>query len=133
MITFKELLGSHSIADIPHSHQLHMEELLKRINVIRAKYGKPMIVTSCYRTAQRQRDIYAMRGIKNPPMGSAHLSGEAVDILDRDGALYNWCKTHPEMLEAADVYCENDTHGWVHFQIKPFGSYKPGGTRWFNP
>lgn len=66
-------------------------------------------------------------------MGSKHLVGAAVDILDRDGALYEWCLANDDVLNEADVYLEKGTVGWVHFQIIPFGSYKPGGTRWFKP
>jgi uncharacterized protein YcbK (DUF882 family) len=124
MVTMKELLGHLNISDVPVKHQHNLEELLIKVNKIRDAFAKPMRVTSGYRTIQDQRRI-------NPKaMGSKHLIGCAVDIAD-DGSLYKWLHDEPQHLEAADLYCELDTNGWVHFQSLPFGSYKPGGTRWF--
>lgn len=135
MITFKELLKGNSLSEIPIKHQQNGEILLNRINIVRAEYGKPMTVSSCYRTKQRQLDIYRAKGVPDSkiPMSSQHLSFFAVDIADPSGELYKWLQSHPEVLEKADMYCELGTVGWVHLQCNPFASYKPGGSRWFNP
>ena len=126
MITMKELLGRLNISDVPIEFQHNLEELLIRINKIRYAWDEPMRVTSGFRTEQDQKRI-------NPKaMRSKHLVGCAVDIAD-DGSLYKFLQDEPRHLENADLYCELGTKGWVHFQSKPFGSYKPGGKRWFMP
>lgn len=132
MITFKELLKGYFISDIPIAHQHNMEILLIAINVVRTAYGKPMIVTNCYRSNQHHLDIYYAKGVtdKNKiPMKSNHLSGRAVDIADHNGELYAWCKANTAILERAGLWCEEGTNGWVHFQIVP----PPSGKRWFLP
>ncbi len=133
MIEWQELLIHNKEADIPPEHLANMRTLLERINLVRLAYGKPMIVTSCYRTLKQQKAIYERIGKYKVPLSSKHMVGAAVDILDRDGTLYSWTRARPDLLEKADLYCELGTHGWVHYQILPFGSYEPGGTRWFNP
>lgn len=133
MISLKELLGGKVISDIEHGHQLNLEELLKRINVIRATYGKPMTVTSGYRDPQDQLRIYRSKGVPDNkiPMGSAHLRGSAVDILDADGELKKWVKNNVKLLEDTGLWCEDfeATPTWCHFQSVPPRS----GSRFFKP
>ena len=122
-ITFNELLHGHSIADVPIAHQHNLEDLLKAINVVRDAYGKPLTVTSGYRTQADQQRI-------NPKAPrSNHLTGCAVDIADSDGALHAWCKAHESVLEAAGLWCEERQGGWQHFQCVAPRS----GHRWFQP
>lgn len=134
MITFNELIKGNSIADIPIAHQHNLEELLKKINVIRAAYGKPMTVTSGYRSMQDHLRIYSTKGITDKskiPMQSKHLYGQAVDISDADGKLKEWVKVNVAKLEEAGLYCEDFayTKTWLHFQILPPKS----GKRFFIP
>lgn len=129
MITFKELLGNHSIIDIPIAVQQNMEVLLKAMNIIREAWGQPMKVTSGYRTEVDMARIY---NGKPWPKGSKHLTGQAVDIADPTGALGQWLKDDPKgitSLEKAGLYCEEGTTNWVHFQCVPPRS----GKRWFLP
>jgi hypothetical protein len=137
-ISFKEVIKNTSLSDIPHSHQVNIDELLKRVNIIREAYGKPMNVSSGYRSLQDHLRIYSQKGITDPnkvPMGSQHLSGEALDIADPKGELQAWIKAHPEIIEQANLYLEDfgATPTWVHMQIRAFKSYKPDGTRFFKP
>jgi hypothetical protein len=130
VISFNEILHGHNINDVPMTAQINIQELVKRINIVRAEWNTPMIVTSGFRTWQEHASIYYKLG-KTAPKASSHLSGEAVDIADANGHLYEFLQECPEVLEKADLYCELGTRGWCHFQTKPFRSYKPGGTRWF--
>jgi hypothetical protein len=118
----------------------NLDKLLVAMNVVRAAYGKPMFITSGVRSLEDHKRIYMeiarAKGITNPriPMGSKHLKAAACDVLDQDGSLYAWCKANDSVLAQAGVYLEEDRSApRVHFQVIPFGSYKPGGSRWFRP
>lgn len=132
-ISFKELLKGKVLSDVTHTQQLNLEELRRRLNIVRGAWGKPMIVTSGLRTLQEHLRIYSQKGITDRaliPMRSAHLEGMAVDIADPDGSLQAWLKGLGACyLEQADLYCEEGTTGWVHFQTRRPKS----GNRWFKP
>lgn len=126
MITLKELN--------PHNYILTTEQeanqliLLDSINKIRVAWGKPMTVTSGVRSQADQQRI-------NPSASkSKHLLGAAADVLDEGLELTNWLKKEgANILEEANLFCEDGNKNWVHFQCLPFGSYKPGHSRWFKP
>lgn len=132
MITFNELLHGNMINDVPLEHQHNLEELLKRINIVRETWGKPMTITSGYRTMQEHIDIYKRKGVSSAkiPLGSAHLYGMAVDIVDPILQLTHWLQNDQSgiaCLSKADLYCENGNSNWVHFQTRPTKH------RWFLP
>lgn len=139
MITFKEIIKNTPMTDIPHSDQLNIDELLKRMNKIREAYGKPMQVTSGYRSMQDHLRIYSEKAAKagkqfdpkKVPMGSCHLTGEAVDIYDPNKELQAWCKANTKILEDVGLWMEDfsATPNWCHFQIRPPRS----GSRFFMP
>lgn len=133
MIILKEIIGKQNIADLPSMIQANLCILLHAINIVRKEYKKPMIVTSGLRDIEKHKEIYRKKGIpeEDIPMGSKHLSGEAIDILDRDGSLADWVSKNVSVLKKAGLWCErmDYTHGWVHFQIVPPKS----GNRFFIP
>lgn len=139
MITFKELIKDCSIADIPWEHQINLEELLKRINKVRSIWGKPLIITSGYRSLQDHIRIYSTiaskKGIpfdkSKVPMKSKHLSGQAIDVFDPKKELQAWCKNNEALLAEVGLWMEDfsATPNWCHFQIVPPAS----GKRWFLP
>lgn len=138
MITLRELNPDAVPLTVEMSKNLDL--LHSAMNVIRAARGKPMMITSGVRSIEKHREIYMrlarLKGVSNPriPMKSAHLKAAACDVYDPTGELYRWCKANPDILDRANVFCEEDqTQPRVHFQVIPFGSYKQGGTRWFIP
>jgi hypothetical protein len=140
MIAYVELLSGHNVADIPIAHQQNLEITLKASNIIRVAWGKPMTCTSGYRSMQDHLRIYSEKMGKNfdpkkVPMRSHHLYGEAADFADPHLELTAWLKTSEGQAAAdeANVFFEEGNANWVHIQTVPFGSYKPGGTRWFKP
>jgi len=115
----------------------NLATLLDRMNQIRTAWGKPMVVTSGLRTADDQRRIYSQKAQAagqpaiRVPMGSAHLSGAACDILDEDGSLKAWVLNNVSLLETVGLWCEDfkSTPNWCHFQV-----YAPrSGKRFFIP
>ena len=144
MMTLKEIIH----ADIDPSKLdpkklAQCEDLTKRVNIIRAKWARAMTSTSGVRTWAEHLRIYKEKGIiylAKIPKLSKHLETvtdcAAVDIADPGLALTKWLKDTPEgraALDEANLWCEDGNTNWWHAQNKPFGSYKPGGTRWFKP
>jgi uncharacterized protein YcbK (DUF882 family) len=131
MITMKELNPKSFAAQ--KSIQDNLDILLKKINEIRAAYGKPMKITSGLRTMEDHLRIYAEMGITEKskiPMKSKHLFGQACDVSDPDGKLMDWCIANEKVLEKVGLWCEvRDDKKRVHFQIVPPQS----GKRFFNP
>jgi uncharacterized protein YcbK (DUF882 family) len=122
-ITYNELLHGHLLSDVPMAHQFNLEELLIAVNKLRDFWGKPMLVTSGYRSMQDQLRI-------NPAAtASNHLIGCAVDFVDPDGALYAFAFANQDKLAEFGIWCEADTVGWLHCQCVPPRS----GKRFFKP
>lgn len=123
MISMKELLGDLVITDVPHAHQVNLEKLLKVLNEFRKAYGKPMRVTSGYRTPQIHRRIYG--DPSNPlgaiPLKSNHLQGLACDFADPKMEIMNFILDNKSLCETLGLYFEDFdwTPGWVHMQIVP--------------
>ncbi len=135
-IELSEILKTKKLEDQSPEVQANLAILLERMNKVRELYGKVMRITSGLRTKEDQIRVYAEKGITDItkiPMGSAHLSGQAIDVYDADGTLNQWCKDHEKELIEIGVWLETRQGSWQHLQIKPFRSYKPGGTIWFNP
>lgn len=137
-ITMRELLGANLISEVPIAAQRNLEVLLKRINMIRDAWGKPMTITSGFRSMQHHIDIYRTIALRKGqsfsnlqvPMSSRHLTGEAADVADPGGLLHDWCVSNVEILEQAGLWCEvKDETPRVHFQSKPPRS----GLRFFKP
>ncbi len=105
--------------DLEPEHLLNLEELAKRLSIVREAYGQPMAVTSGFRSIEDQKRIY--KNAAKIPMGSQHLCGGAADISDRDGSLAAFVFANAALLERAELWCEDPTYtrGWVHFQISP--------------
>jgi uncharacterized protein YcbK (DUF882 family) len=138
MITLKELLKNTKFESLPKEHQDNLMTLLERVNRVRQVWGKPMTVTSGYRSKDDHTRIYkelaAKRGQpfdeKKIPWGSNHLKGAAVDISDPDYKLIEWCIANEKLLEQVGLWCEEkDDQKRVHFQI-----FAPrSGKRFFKP
>lgn len=109
----------------PHNYPMtdeiksNINELHEKINKVRDLYGKPMIVTSGLRSIEQQQSLI-LDG-KSNAIKSKHLTGQAVDIKDTDGALRDWIIANMDKMEEIGFWFENfkDTPTWVHFQTCP--------------
>lgn len=93
-------------------------QLIEKINAL--GYKPPKVFSSCLRSKAAQIRIYKEKGITDIskiPLGSAHITGKAVDIAD-DGSLQKWLLSNVEKLEKLGLYCEDfsATKTWVHIQ-----------------
>lgn len=133
-ISLKELIKDTKFDSLSKEIRDNLMNLLERINRVRDKWGKAMVVTSGLRTKADQIRVYKEKGItdeKKIPMGSQHLKGAAVDISDPKKELQKWCTDNEKFLEEIGLWMEDfdATPTWVHFQI-----FKPAsGKRWFKP
>ena len=134
MITLNELLTS------PCDNKEHLEnlnDLLIKLNKMREAYGKPLRVTSGYRSMADHLRIYAAKGITDQskiPMKSKHLYGQAADLVPMDEsitAFQFWIKDNIKLMEEIGFWFESfdATKTWAHFQIVPPTS----GNRFFVP
>lgn len=137
MITFQELTKGSKLKDIPDLHSENLAKLLHKVNQFRLAYGKPLKVTSGYRSLEHHLAIYSDKGItdqKKIPMQSNHLKGLAVDLVpieDDIKHLHDWCLDNIKLLEEIGLWCEHFdyTPKWLHLQIVPPKS----GNRFFMP
>lgn len=84
------------------------------LNELQSLCEMPFLVTSGIRSVQDQMRINP--SVKN----SAHMSGEAVDLSDVDGAIYGWCMDNMDVLIRLGIYLECKTYcpRWIHLQIR---------------
>ena len=137
MISISEILNGKLLDSQSDEIQTNLAILLSRINEVRGKWCRPMVVTSGLRTADDQISVYKHKAevagvpfdLSKVPMGSQHLRGAAVDIFDDGLVLTAWLKENPEILESAQLWCEQGNKNWLHAQICPPKS----GLRWFLP
>ncbi len=104
--------------------EVNLGKLLDALNKFRLIYGKPMVVSSGYRSPEHNRKV---GGAPN----SSHLTCEACDFRDASRELSNWCLANLDVLEECGLYMENPavTTTWVHLQTRRPGS----GKRVFDP
>jgi uncharacterized protein YcbK (DUF882 family) len=112
-------------ADYTKEIDANLNVLLDKLNTIREKYGKPMVVSSGWRP-KSVNDVTA-----NAAKTSKHLVGLAADILDKDCKLWNWVMQNLQLIQDLGLYLEDKRHtpNWVHFGI---GAPK-SGKRIFKP
>jgi len=148
MIMMEDLLnhkGDFGDVDVPTGDNLM--ELLGKVNKAEERCPiKGWKATSGIRTWEDHTRIYKnlAKNKKRPfedgiyieskvPKKSKHLFGQAVDIYDPGLKITAWLKANPEVLEELGLWCEEGNSNWVHFQIVPHGSWKPGEDHWFIP
>jgi hypothetical protein len=122
----KEVMGQITMQELnPHNYpttpeiDANLELLYSKINNVRQSYNIPMIVTSGLRSEAQQQQLIADG--KSTASKSKHLTGQAVDIQDIDGALRDWVIRNMNLMEQYGFWFEDFGHtkGWVHFQIFP--------------
>ena len=61
------------------------------------------------------------RQVKGAAVRSKHITGEAIDLYDPEGAIDDYLIDNPEPLVALGLYQEHPsaTKGWAHIQIIP--------------
>lgn len=109
MIVRKEILKGEKC---PEHLEENLSHLLECLNKLRKLWGRPMKVTSGYRTFDHNKKIH---GAKN----SAHLFCQAADIADPRGELARFLTL--EILEECGLWMEDPHYSpsWCHLQSRP--------------
>jgi hypothetical protein len=114
VVTLTEFLkGRDTVEALTETKWRNACELLSRINFLRAVYDKPLIVSSGYRPKKINDSV---GGAKN----SAHLSCEAIDIVDVSREFAAFCNENIPLLTRLGLYLEDTsaTPSWVHLQTR---------------
>lgn len=104
----------------PKNHMLkgdcirNLIRLCKAMAQVEHDYGKELVVTRAYSTTEEQSVIDPA----HPK--SAHCEGLAVDCLDEDKALWDYCIENLDFITTLNLYLEDKlyTKKHVHFQLK---------------
>jgi uncharacterized protein YcbK (DUF882 family) len=115
MITIEEvLMGRDKANPLTPEQWRNLADLMGRINIVRAAYGKSLTVSSGYRPPAQNA---AAGGAKN----STHMSCQAVDFADPKGEFSNWCLANMDLLKRVGLYLEDPkyTTTWTHLQTRP--------------
>lgn len=88
-------------------------DLAERVSRLVDHLGIKPIISSGFRTTEANRKAGGSRS-------SAHLSGEAVDLEDKDGSLDAAIDADPSVLDTYDLYREHPhyTPGWCHLSTR---------------
>lgn len=117
-VSYEELLMQrHWEYPVSELDAVNMARVWHRINLLLTKYPKKLaepLVSSGYRPGH-----YNTRA--GGAAKSSHLTCEAVDIRDPDGALDKWIDANPQVLVEADLWREDPaaTSSWCHLDIRP--------------
>lgn len=120
MIYTREILmGRDSEYPLTPELQENLDRLLVAVNLVRRVWGRPMIVSSGYRPGHYNR-------VAGGSSRSAHLTLEAIDILDTRGELAQYLLNNLSLLEDSGLWMEDPRYtktgpdgGWVHLQTRP--------------
>lgn len=121
--TVGEYLKHHAkLDDLDIKRKDNTLELLHKVDIIRERYGRSLIVTSGYRPEEYNESIGGARN-------SAHITCQAIDLFDPNGDFKCWLRDNIGILDELDLYMESAryTQTWVHLQTRPTKSrvFKP--------
>lgn len=106
---------------------------VERVNGLLEAYAEATGETGARKVNSGWRPLAINNRVRGAAGRSKHLTGEACDLDDFDGALDAWCTTGAGLaaLEAHGLWLEHpdSTVGWCHVQTVPPGS----GRRVFKP
>lgn len=132
-VSLSDLIDPGLFYQIPQEHQMNLNILLWKVNVLREASKIPFYIRndtdrkrSGYRTKQMHIEVYEEVSKKvghpvKPPEYSWHLFGGGCDISDRNGELKAWVKENEDFCRQHGLYFEHfdSTPTWVHLQIYP--------------
>lgn len=126
------LMGRATLDTLTPEQVGNVNTIVPRANELLERFGEYRAVTSGLRAMADHKRIYAEKNAKRKaqglpeipvPMGSKHLSCEAVDLADANDKLKAWLKTAEGLkaMEEIGLWQEDPsaTDTWVHVQCVP--------------
>lgn len=120
MITLEDYFGHHSAISTPSAETKgNALELLARVNALLAKIDMPEAQSPKVNSGWRPAHYNAI--VPGAAPKSKHISGEAIDLADPEGALDNYLFDHRTLLSEHNLWLEHPlaTKNWVHLQSVP--------------
>lgn len=99
-------------SDLTPEIQVNASKLLLKVNELMRLFGEDRKCNSGWRPLTIQMEV-------NPRAPkSNHVTGNAIDLEDRDGRFKTWCVGNLLLLEHLGLYMEDpdSTPTWVHVQ-----------------
>lgn len=107
------LMGRAKLEELSDEQVRNINTLIPKVNELLERYGKPVTMSSGFRSKEDQMRI-------NPKApNSRHCLGAAIDIADKDHNFRYYCLTHLNDLIELGLYMEDPVHtpSWLHLQI----------------
>lgn len=98
------------ISNEPDEFQLkRMKKVAEKFEQIRAHYGKPITVTSFFRSLELNK------AIGGSSKTSQHMSGEAIDfVCENMKDLFDWIRNNVELDQLIWEYGNDESPDWIH-------------------
>lgn len=96
-------------------------ELLAKVNLLLARAAAEVECAAIPRVNSGWRPEIYNASIPNAAPKSKHITGQAVDLADPEGALDEWCMKNLHSLEELGLWLEHplSTRRWTHLQSVP--------------
>jgi hypothetical protein len=122
MITLDDyLMGRDKIYTISHEQVANAQVVVERVNLLLSYYYKDHPDADKPKVNSGWRPPQVNAKTPGAAKKSKHMTCEAVDLDDDDGALDDWCMDSLNHLERCGLWMEHPsaTKGWCHLQIVP--------------
>lgn len=117
MLTVEAYLGQHADKAAPGE----LTDKIRATAVITVEKANHLLEASGFDFGLRSgwRPAAFNASVPTAAAKSKHMTGQAVDIVDDEGELDQWCLDNPEVLTELGLYQEHPsaTKGWCHVQI----------------
>jgi hypothetical protein len=119
MLSVDEYLNQHAAEAAPGE----LTPTIRANAVMTVERANHLLGTSGFNFGLRSgwRPAATNAGIPTAAPKSKHMTGQAVDIIDDEGELDDWCMNNQDVLEQLGLWHEHPsaTKGWCHVQIIP--------------
>ena len=117
MISLADYFGAHQVTSQPsESTKENALILLARVNALLREIDLPEAIKP--RVNSGWRPAWYNATVANAAPKSKHISGEAIDLADPEGALDDFLMANTKLLQEHGLYMEHPaaTKGWCHLQ-----------------
>lgn len=120
MISLTDYFGHMSRIEQPTPEvEANALQLLAKVNALLAEI--PLEEAKAPRVNSGWRPASYNANVPGAAPKSKHITGQAIDLADPEGALDDWCMNNLATLERAGLWLENPlaTKSWCHLQSAP--------------